>query len=221
MTVATQNIVNRVRRLLQDAEGTRWIDAELVDWVNDAQREVVLLKPDASAVTESFACATGTKQMLPAGAVTLLDVTRNLAGTQRAVRYVSRHVLDSELPTWHAATPSAEIRHFVFDERQATTFYVYPPAVATTPIEVVYAKSPTDTTLAGNLTLPDVYANIVADYVMYRALSKDADYAGNQDLALSYQSRYMAALTGKEAQEAASDPLSRALFNRGAAQRGS
>ena len=52
MAVTVNSIVDRVQAVLQDTTGVRWpVNNELVLWINDAQREIALLKPDASAVT--------------------------------------------------------------------------------------------------------------------------------------------------------------------------
>ena len=49
MTVTVQSVIDRVQTTLQDTTGIRWpVTDELVLWVNDAQREIALLKPDAS-----------------------------------------------------------------------------------------------------------------------------------------------------------------------------
>ena len=50
MAVTVQSVIDRVQKTLQDTTGVRWpVVDELVLWVNDAQREIALLKPDASA----------------------------------------------------------------------------------------------------------------------------------------------------------------------------
>ena len=49
MTVTVQSVLDKVQIVLQDTGGIRWTSSELVGWVNDAQREIALLKPDASA----------------------------------------------------------------------------------------------------------------------------------------------------------------------------
>jgi hypothetical protein len=52
MTVTVQSVIDRVQVTLQDTTGIRWpVVGELVLFVNDAQREIALLKPDASATT--------------------------------------------------------------------------------------------------------------------------------------------------------------------------
>lgn len=206
MAITVQNIIDRVQRLLKD-DGTRWTTAELIDWVNDAQREVVLYKPDASSKITTFACALGAKQTLPSDGIQLLDVINNSSGAMRAIKYVTREVLDSENPNWRSETPSSEIRNFTFDEKTPRDFYVYPPAATATSIEISYSVSPAEvSSVSDPISLPDVYANAIVYFVLYRALSKNADYAADYNQAQGYYNMFLQVLTGKSNAETAVAP---------------
>lgn len=219
MTTPVQDVINRARILLVDPDGIRWTDTELVGWVNDAQRSIAVVKPNASATTASFACAAGTKQTLPADALYLIDVVRNLGGTRRAIRCVARSILDAESPDWHGAAEVSICRAFAYDDRQGVTFYVFPPLAAATAIEVVYSTAPAAVTLGGSLTIPDMYSPAVLDYIMYRALSKDVDYAANVGQAETYRVRFLETLGMRDMQESAHRPRDHVLESRGAVQR--
>ena len=54
MAISGSDILSRVRDTLQDTTSVRWTDAELLRYLNDGQREVVNMKPDASALTATF-----------------------------------------------------------------------------------------------------------------------------------------------------------------------
>jgi hypothetical protein len=138
----------------------------------------------------------GSKQTIPPDGNRFLDAVRNVtvAGVVgRAVRIVEREILDAQLPDWHTETSSTSLKHFMFDERSPKTFYVYPPAVAGHKLEIVYSKSPTDIA-SGDLNSTsilaneDIYSGVLLDYILYRAFSKDSEYAGNmQRAAVHYQ----------------------------------
>ena len=53
-TLTGANLISRIQDTLQDTTGVRWTEAELLRYINDAQREVVNFKPEASA--DSFKC---------------------------------------------------------------------------------------------------------------------------------------------------------------------
>ena len=86
MSVTVQSVIDRVQAVLQDTTGVRWpVTAELVLWVNDAQREIALLKPDASAVNTTVTLAAGTKQEIPSAGNRLLKVIRNMSASSGGV----------------------------------------------------------------------------------------------------------------------------------------
>jgi len=179
--ITAQNIVDRAAIIVQDETGTRWPESELLDWLNDGQREIVLLKPDANAQNEALQLDSGTKQSIPTDGLSLIDIVRNM-GTDgdtpgRAVRFIQRSVLDDQLPNWHAETQKTEIQHYMFDDRDPERFYVYPPADGTSYIEIVYADTPTEVSLSDNISLGDFYANALLDFVLFKAYQKDADHA--------------------------------------------
>lgn len=218
MTITAQSIVRRATDLLQDQTSVRWPANELVRWLNDAQRAIVKVRPDSMNTTTSFRCSAGTRQSLKsatasAGAAALsptpaklIEITRNVATTsaKKAVRLVSREILDAQTPGWHAIATSVDVLHYMFDPRDPTTFYVYPPATAAAELEVMYAAYPTDiaepadgalySAVSGNISLPDIYADDLLNLVMARAYMKDSEYAGNAERAAAYMALAKASL---------------------------
>ncbi len=210
MTITAQSIIHRATDLLQDQTSVRWPANELVRWLNDAQRAVVKVRPDSMNTTATFRCSLGTRQSLKSATgaggtaalspipAKLIEITRNMAATSTrlAVNEVPRAVMDAQTPSWHTLTPVINIQHFMFDSRDPTTFYLYPPASALAELEVMYAAYPTDITeplagttwtdVTGNLSLPDIYADDVLNLILYRAYSKDSEYAGNAERAAGY-----------------------------------
>ena len=193
------DITTRARILLNDQDGTRWLDSELISWINDAQKLIALVRPDASVANSTVTLAAGTKQAVPSGGFRLLDVIRNMANDGvtggRSIRIVDREVLDSQDPMWHTATQSGTIKHFVYDNRNPLAYYVYPPAVSGTKIEIMYSVAPAEVVYNANdvagtlntaLTVADIYLESVLNYVMYRAYSKDAEFSQNPQLAAGY-----------------------------------
>jgi hypothetical protein len=210
-TLTAQSIVDKAEQILQDATNVRWTADELLGWLNDAQRQIALVRPDASVTTANITLVSGTKQSLPASGLRLLDVIRNMgvggATPGSAVRLVDREVLDSQRPGWHMETGVSDVKHFVFDQRNPKTFYVYPPAVTNATVEAVYSVSPAEVAAIGNtITLDDIYQNPLLDWVLYRAFSKDAEFAANQELAVKHLSAFQTALGIKSEVDMATSP---------------
>ena len=186
MHITAQSIIRRCIETLQDNTSVRWPVNELVRYLNDGQREVVLHRPDAMVTSATVTCVPGTKQTLPANGAKLIEVVRNAraAGTKRAVRMVNREILDAQTPGWHAIAGTDDVLHFMYDPRDPRVFYVYPPATAATQLDIVYAAYPADitepadgalfTAVTGNISLPDIYGNALQDYILYRATARTA-----------------------------------------------
>ena len=212
------DIIDRARIVLQDTESARWADAELLKWINDGQRAIVVVRPDASTLNTTINLTTGTKQAIPADGIRLMDVVRNILannGAGRAVRYVDREVLDSHDPSWHMSTAAVTVKQYVYDNRDPKNFYVYPPAAAGAKLEIIYSKNPTDVAAAGStLALEDIYAEPLLNYVLFRAYSKDAEYGANAGLSDKYFGIFQALLGIKSRKDSAYSPD---LNDRGAA----
>jgi hypothetical protein len=212
-TITAQNIIDRVQIILQDDSAVRWTEPELLGWLNDAQREVVLLKPDSFTTSATFNLAAGTKQSLPALGITLVDITNNVTSAGVAVsdvvREVAREILDAQIPGWHSITKTIYAKFYTFDPRNPKQFFVYPPNTGAGYVDLVYASAPGALTAnTETIKLDDIYANAIFDYILYRAYSKDAEYAANtQRAAASYQS-FMQSLGLKEQAEMRAEPQS-------------
>lgn len=209
MTVTVQSVLDRVQQTLQDTGGIRWSETnELVNWVNDAQREIALLKPDATSVNTTITLSEGTKQTIPSDGNRLLRIIRNMSASSggtggRAIRLVSRDVLDTQTPTWHDPSTTGDAAHtnivknYVYDEQDPKNFYVFPGVSGDSYVELVYSKNPTIVTAADNLGVDDVYANAIMNYVLFMAFMKESEAAGSATRASSHYNLFTAAITGK------------------------
>lgn len=216
-TIIASTIIDKAQTILQDTTGIRWPDDELLGWLNDGQREIVIYKPNASVKNQSVALAAGTKQTIPADGVQLIDIPRNMGNGStpgRSIRITMREVLDAQVPNWHALAQTTEIKHYTYTPLDPKTYYVYPPAVAGTQVEMIYAAAPTNVGSSGSaITIDDIYQTVLLDYVLYRAYSKDTEYAADVNRAAAHQNAYLAALGGKAKVEAAVNPNATAPAN--------
>ena len=208
------DIINRARVVLNDGDSVRWLDPEMMQWLTDGQRTIVLVRPDASVSNEVLTLVAGTQQAIPPTyGYRLLDVVRNVSSSGppvvggRSIRYIDREVMDSQNTAWHSGTPSSTVTNFIFDNRDPKHFYVFPPATAGAKIEIIISRSPTDVTTTGQtLDLSDIYADPLLNYVLFRAYSKDAEFAQNAQLASSYLQVFMSMLGVKSKKDAAYSP---------------
>lgn len=202
MTITAQSIIRRVVGTLQDPTSIRWPVSELARYFNDGQREVLLHRADAKSTTIAHTCTAGTRQTVSADYAKVLEVLRNTSGP--AVRLVNREILDAQIPGWHTLTGSATIKHFMFDPREPRVFHVYPPATTSASLDVMVADYPTNISepadggtysdFSGDMDLPDIYSNVLHDYICYRCYAKDAEYAGNEARAAAFYAGFANAL---------------------------
>lgn len=210
-TIRASEILARIADQVQDDTFVRWTEAELMRWLSDAQREIVLRRPGALSVRATVALQQGTAQTIPAGGIKLLDVVRNqgVGGNTpgRAIRPVDRRIMDQQTPDWHMAPPDAVIKHFMLDDRAPDVFYVYPPALAGASVQMIYSVSPSAITSASQLMqIDDTWVSALVDFVLWRAYSKDADYAGNATRADTHRSAFEAAVSNRGSTEVKQSP---------------
>jgi hypothetical protein len=210
-TITAQTIINQAAVQLLDISNVRWTRAELLDWINAGQKQIVILSPNATNKTWVYKLAVGTRQVIPSDGWTLLDVIRNMGtdGTKpgRTIRLVSEELLDNFDPNWHAALPSTTVQNIVFNQQDQTVFYVYPPNNGKGYIQINY--SPVPPTIAAEtetISVNDIFMPVLLDYVLYRACSKDAEYAPGLQLAAGYLQTFMASMQAKSASELANSP---------------
>ena len=194
-SIPVQDIISRVADLLldtdRDDEAARWSNAELIRWINDSRMAIITRRPQAGAVIATVSLVAGTLQRVPDNAITFIDAIRNMGitGTTpgRSIRRIDRQNLDDDDLYWHKASQKAEISQFTFDDRVPRSFYVYPPAVAGTQIEISYARNPDAVTaMTDTLDILPEYLDAIVNYVCYRAKSKDSQYANASEAAAYY-----------------------------------
>lgn len=195
------DLINRVSRILNDEGGERrWSQPELLEWLNDGQREVVLHRPDASVKSVNFSCTNNARQTLPDEALGLVDVVRNADGTPIF------QIVSLEWGVLDHGIESDQIDLFSFDERNPRDFYLHPTPDAGTVVELVYSVLPQEVVVTDfesgttPLSISALYANAVLDYMLFRALQKEDDAASGSRAAAHYEA-FLSSLAGKRAAE--------------------
>ena len=151
MAVTTvQDIFDRVYLILQDDEGTRWNEGELLKWLNSAYQQTLLHRPDANAkshkvyfphadachsINELTTSTTITDSTKLSSALRLMEVTRNLpANTDSAaensdsdaIRNIDKRQFDDQRRGWTGVEANKRLQYYMYDERNPKEFYVYP-----------------------------------------------------------------------------------------------
>lgn len=210
-TITAKSIIDKAAIQLTDIPNVRWTRAELLGWLNDAQRQIVIMSPNATNKIAVMKLIAGTRQSIPSDGWTLLEVVRYMGttGTKpgRAVRLASRELLDAFNPDWHSDTPNNMPRNYIFDLQDQTAFFVYPPNTGNGYLEVNYSPDPVDLVAeTETIKLNNIFETAILDYILYRACSKDAEYAPGLALAAGYLQTFTTAMGQKSQSEASNSP---------------
>ena len=185
MTITASDIIYRVRDIVMDADSIRWSDAELLRWLTDAERAIVGVIPSASQLSYNLSLVAGARQTIPSDGVRLLRAYQNVGGS--IVHEVEWELLNRQYPTFTTDPQVTSVVVYAFDPNDPEAFYVYPPNDGLGEIVINYSVYPpalaatTDT-----LAVRDIFETALLDYVLYRAHSKDSDYAAGDQIAIAY-----------------------------------
>lgn len=227
MTVNAKALLDRARRIIQDETNVRWPLPELRLWLNDSLREIGLIKPTAYSYSAVITLSQGTLQHLPDAYTSVMRIVRNLKSANEstreggsAIRTVDREMLDAQVPNWHDTTKikyQKTVKNAAFEAADPRSFYVYPGNDGTGIVEAIVSKLPTAVPAPAsnaddinsydvNIDIHDIYSNVILDYILFRAYSKDANYAGSAQRAALYYAAFSNALGAKIANETALNP---------------
>ena len=190
----SRDIISEASRLLNDPRNEQWAVRELLDWVNEGLQALVTLLPNQFITYTTLTLVSGTKQVLPAGSVGIKTCIRSLDPTTSvpigAIGLIDFDVLDSYSPEWHLAPPATPEEWAPDPSGNPLVFWVNPPAFAGAKVDVELISNPAVLQIDTTIPIEARYHSKLVDYVVYRALSKDADYAGQDGRATLHRNRF-------------------------------
>jgi hypothetical protein len=194
-----QTIIQTARQIFNDNDADpvnyRQTDVELLKYVNDGLKECVNLSPDTFLTTGDYDCTAGqTEQRLTfADAKELSQVIRVKDG--RAIHPTDIMALSEFNPDWASDTAAAPQNWSRF-AGDPLRFYIYPKATAMLVLEVSYIKNPGTYALTDTIgDVPETWESALADYVVYRAESKDDEHS-TSSRAVSHYQAFVQKITG-------------------------
>jgi len=166
--------------LYGDTAYDRVSESTWIKYLNAAVRTLILVRPDAGAVTEPVLLSAGIKQTLPTAALRLLDISRNLgtAGVTAGgiITPCDRAHIDYSNLLWPGSTGDTAIENFSYDANVPRIFYVTPPVsdTITVYVEMSTSQLPTAmTTTSSDDGIEDVFFEAIIQFLLYRAFSAD------------------------------------------------
>lgn len=206
MTVTAQSVIQSVvLDTLQDPTSKKWPVDQLVRYLNDGQGVVATIRPDAFIDLHTMTLAAGSRQTLPDGYLKLIEPVGNHAGRSISVPAGGTRLMDAQMPGWRQSPQKSTILHVFYDERDLLHFDTWPPAEASTEIDLKLLKAPTPieepgadtdwTDVNGDLSVvDDLLALALKDYVLFRCYMKDAQHAAQSARASTHAQLFASAL---------------------------
>jgi hypothetical protein len=211
MTVEARTIIENCQTALFDPDGVRWSAVELVRHLNTAQMKLIEARPDQSAVSREITLTPGFRFLLEDDVFALLDIPNNATGTFKRITKIDMAQMDMIVPGWRKRAGATEIIHFMHRLNEPRAYYLYPPAVTGSKVEMLASLYPTDvpapsgpaaTSVTGAISVPDKWEDALYNFVMFKAYLRDAEFGGNPTLAGAYKDLFIQA-TGAEMQTTA------------------
>ena len=188
-------LLRKLRIELQDVTGKRWPDA--ADCLNRAADEIAIHRSDLFANTVTHDLQQGARQALPEGALRLVEAICNQDGTPVTL-CESRREMDMAAPGWMKSAPRGQVRQYLYDLREPTAFYVWPPALAGIKLDMIVTRRPAHLGAdgAGSIDLDPIYEGALLKGGVWQAMSRDAEYAENAAVVQAAYATFAATLTG-------------------------
>lgn len=197
MTITAKSIVESVQRAGNDYAGDRIPASDIIPHINQAQRIIQILRPDATAAILTHALVAGARQSLPATAATFIGLLANSGGDKRHISKTEMDLLDACTGSWRSDAQSGVIVHFLYEPRSPRTFWVYPPAVAGTEVELEASLYPVDllppsgdgkaaSTAIGNISLNDEFEQALICLTLHLVMRTDLEGVLNLNLSQGY-----------------------------------
>ena len=198
------DVLRLVSGALQDLEaGTdkRWAwsggqndRVGLLDFLNAGLRTIAMLRPDATAKTMPLKLQAGERQSLPADALMLLEITRNMGPDGNtpgeSVFPVAPEVLRGL--SCNGLDTGSSIENYACDRAVTSQhFDVFPAVKVGANVWVLAAYSatpPVITSSSQTIPLPDTFQSALVHAVLYGVFSGDSEGSNGARMAHHYQS---------------------------------
>lgn len=174
--LTTSDVAMRVRRQFGDDDAAQIVDSDIMNWINDAQREICVQHDLMQTVVSSATVGSQSAYLLPANILRF----RRAAYQGMALEGISANQADELIPT-HDLTnaqgyPVGTPTHYWI---YAATLNLWPAPAnpGATDLIIYYTASIPDVTVLDDtlLVLPPEYHNTVVQYCMKQAYEFDAN----------------------------------------------
>lgn len=188
--------------IAKDPDNEVWGTDKMLRYINEAQQAVCLLRPDASIERRTIPLVAGTIQTITGRR--LLKILNSNGAADGSNPLSAPHVVEYDdfmrtYDQWVADTSGSEIDDYAYDERDPTRFYITPGSDGVNRYaEILQAIVPTNlTALTNGLSVSDIYAPPMAEWVLWRVFGEDSEVTPNHQRAINHAKNFYGLLQRK------------------------
>lgn len=184
----TSDVVRRVQRIFGDNNESQLYVTDIIDWINDAQMEIVRQTQclQSTVIFDTVAPNEGGPFLLPSNFLFERRVTyKNATLTQTSLPELDN--VNAGVDTQSGKGVDIPGYYYIWGDG----IYLYPvPTAASQPLKVWYVNSPPTISVASEpLGIPVQYHEDIVRFALMRARELNEDYSGSDRLATEFQQR--------------------------------
>lgn len=186
-THTAKEVADYVKRQFGDESGVQVTDADIIRWINYAQRDVFAKKEPLKSIATANLVGGQNQYTWPPNILQVQSLRVNNAPVKMlSFQTAEEYILDRDIS--HMETGQPQIW---YEYGGQFFFWPMPDQSSTNGIQIFYIPAPTAIdSITDTLTIPDTYFNALIDYVVSQAYELDENFDAAQLKAQSF-SDYM------------------------------
>jgi hypothetical protein len=172
-------VARRVRSSFGDKQGVQLKDEDIVDWINDGQRHIVMENEGLLEVTSTTGTTAGIQNVpVPADLLTL----RGLRYKGIKLRGLKLIEFDEFIDKWDDATINQGTPVCYTEWAGQIMLFPIPNLTESNVLKIYYTRQPVEVAdvIGDAIDLPLSYHTALVNYVLQQAYEKDEDWEGHQ-----------------------------------------
>lgn len=177
ITKSANDVITSVNRQFGDESGTQITSSDVIRWINDGQREIVLKNTEVNQAMVRINVTAGTNAYPLLANVPDIMVIHSIHFNGQIIRPMT-FVQAQEQIIQSNDTQTADTPSFWYEYAGVINLWPMPATTYPLGLTIFYSKAPTTVTIAsGMLSVPDSYFKALVDYCTAQAHELDQDFA--------------------------------------------
>lgn len=189
--LSVTDILNRVKRTFGDEAGVQITDADIIRWINDAQREAVMQNEGLLQTIGYISSVASTSEYTyPVDLYVLHHAYYRESATSAyyTLKYFTLKEFSEYVDGWDGSSSSGVPLIYTQQQDNKITLFPKPKASVANGLKLIYSRYATDiTTTSDPLDLPPYLHTYVANFCLMQAYELDEDWESASNKATQIQ----------------------------------